>query len=120
VVCRCRCQRARVFLCCGPQCNDVHCCTECKKKCACCTQCKKAHVDRKMWLNQCCDCCNCSEGCVRYGGCVCLCAHFTCAMCPAGCENVCCFEEERLMMDGDLRPVRNSGPEVPTGKPGAV
>ena len=43
-------------------------------------------------------------------GCQLCCCHCTCLRCPAGCQNKCCCEEERMMMDGDLVPF----PKEPT------
>ena len=118
VCCRCRCGRAKLCLCCGPQCNDTcpeYCCYEegcCHRKCA------NARIGAK---ESCCDCCDsCYHACApRYSGCKTLCCHCSCVCCPPGCEQCCCCVEERLFMDGDLKPILSSSTDVPTASGGA-
>ncbi|KAJ1455340.1 hypothetical protein M885DRAFT_520230 [Pelagophyceae sp. CCMP2097] len=111
--CRCRCGRMPCCFCCGPQCDSIECCNGCCKDGGCCE--KKVTIDEP-----CCACCSCSRTCCRYAGCSLCCCHITCAGCLRGCENACCCEEERMMMDGDLRPIRASLAalsEMPKGGP---
>ena len=96
VCCRCQTHRLKLFLCCGPQCDD---------SCECCECCLKSpYADGKVNVAECleCDCC-CNWLGTRYSGCQLLCCHCSCVHCPAGCENsCCCCSEEQLRMDGDL------------------
>ena len=119
-----------VCLCCGPECNKTctntwrdYCC--CQKGC-CSEYCAKVSLtklinstQKKMAANECCDCCDSCYHCIgpRYSGCKLLCCHCSVIGCPAGCEKYVCYfvetvhsclccQEERLMMDGDLVPIR--------------
>ena len=88
-------------ICCGPQRDDplwCHCCM-------CCRGPKTVTADTKVGFNECCECDCIENNCgPRYAGCQLCCCHCTCLRCPAGCQNKCCCEEERMMMDGDLVP----------------
>ena len=107
IVCRCRCNRMKLCICCGPQRDDplwCHCCM-------CCRGPKTVTADTKVSFNECCECDCIENNCgPRYAGCQLCCCHCTCLRCPAGCQNKCCCEEERMMMDGDLVPF----PKEPT------
>ena len=105
VVCRCRCNRCLKCICCGPQCDERTC-----KRCPCCccravSPMAKAKVQRK----NCCSCCDAPCGRWRMNGCKVCCCHASCVRCPPCCNNCGCCREERLMMDGDLKPIPKLG-----------
>ena len=111
-------------LCCGPRFDDklLQCCACCKQLAVChkCFYTKHVLADTKVRLREWFDCCGwCEQWHPRFSGFQLLCAHFTCVLCPAGCEDRLCCEEELMMMDGDLKPVRAPAPQT-IGRGGAT
>jgi len=112
ILCRCQTSRMKLFVCCGPQRNDV----ECRDFCPCCSCCPCCHkggltAGAEVSAAECCECDCIDNHCgSRYSGCQppLTCIHVTCVKCPPCCADCCCCHEEILFMDGDLKPMHQA------------